>query len=307
MKYELNYKNTTEKSLLFWIERFIVYKISTLSRRHIKDIDELSLFIKKIKKGTENIEELHSFIKQIRNLGAISLHIYFNPLHKLLLYIQEFGEHIETLENIDEEYIIDFLLETTADYSNATKKNYRVAIVNFFKYIDKQNTSNGSKHIFDMELQGISWVHKKTKRLPIFLDDKNLKKFFEGLQEYSKLPSKCIFRNTTMLYLILHTGLRSSEVLNLKIKDISRTSNFYILKVIGKGDKERKVLVDCKILEKYLDTIDKTNIDSLVFPNLKDEVITQAYLHRQVMYILDMVGIKTSKKGLTPLKAYFCN
>jgi len=305
MKYELDCKSSVGKSLLFWIEKFVVYKVSTLSRRHIENIDKLNIVMEQIKEGTESIEELSLLVKKARNLGAISMHTYFNPLKKLLLYIQKHDKNITTLKKIDEEYIVDYLLDACVSYSAATKKNYRVALINFFKYVDKQNIDNGIRHIFDIELKHISWITKGGTRLPTFLDDDNLKKFFDGLKEYTRLPSKCFYRNATMIYIILNTGLRATEVLNLRVKDITTAGSFYVLTVIGKGNKERKVLLENEILEDYLRTIDTSNRETIIFPNLKGKVLHQSYLHRQIMYILDMVGIKTAKKGAHLLRHTF--
>lgn len=305
MKYELDCKTHVIDSLLFWIEKFVVYKVSTLSRRHIENIDKLNIVMEQIKEGTESIEELSLLVKKARNLGAISMHTYFNPLQKLLLYIQKYDNHISTLKNIDEEYIIEFLLDACVNYAAATKKNYRVSIINFFKYIDKQNINNGIRYMFDIELKHISWITKGGIRLPTYLDDDNLKIFFDGLLAYSKQSSKCFYRNATMIYVILNTGLRASEVINLRVKDVSITGSFYVLTVIGKGNKERKVLLENEVLEKYLSTININDPQSLIFTNLKGNALHQSYLHRQIMHILDMTGIKTEKKGAHLLRHTF--
>ena len=75
---------------------------------------------------------------------------------------------------------------------------------------------------------------KTSKRLPVFVEEKNI------LQYLNELPADNNYeaiRNKTILILFYTTGMRLSELVNLKITDI----DFYnqALKVLGKGNKER--------------------------------------------------------------------
>lgn len=54
------------------------------------------------------------------------------------------------MKEIDEEILQDFLITATSALSDATKKNYRIALITFFGYIDKQN---GNLYRFDIELK----------------------------------------------------------------------------------------------------------------------------------------------------------
>jgi site-specific recombinase XerD len=60
-------------------------------------------------------------------------------------------------------------------------------------------------------------------------------------------------RNQTIFMLLLDTGLRIGEVINLKMEDVYMSNGF--LKVLGKGNKERVVPIGCnaqKALQRYL-------------------------------------------------------
>ena len=305
MKYELDCKSDINDSLLFWIEKYMVYKLITLSRRHIDDINDLNDIIQEIKNGTKSIKELHVLIKKARKIGIISMHTYFNPLEKLFQYIKENNKNMKFLKMIDEEYLVEYLLDITSKAANATKKNYRAILIDFFKYIDKQNLTDGIKYHFDIDLKSISWIKNSNKKLPIYLDDDNLSIFFQAIRDYESSSEKCLYRNATIIYTILNTGLRASEVLNIKVKDITTVGSFHMIEVIGKGNKERKVLLQSEILDKYLTTIDTSSNENLIFPNLKNKALHQSYLHRQIMYILNMGNIKVAKKGAHLLRHTF--
>ena len=89
--------------------------------------------------------------------------------------------------------------------------------------------------------------------------------------------SKTPIRNNAIISLLLSTGMRASELININIKDIN--FNDKSIKVHGKGNKERVVYFNehCKILlKKYLDIRgrDKNNIDKkALFINIQHKRI----------------------------------
>ncbi len=59
--------------------------------------------------------------------------------------------------------------------------------------------------------------------------------------EHSRKPER--LRNWTLIAFLFHTGLRVSELCNLRVSDIRHKEGLpYSVKVIGKGDKERRVV-----------------------------------------------------------------
>lgn len=77
---------------------------------------------------------------------------------------------------------------------------------------------------------------KKELYLPKFLTDDELDKLFQASEEDNQTAE----RTKLILELLYATGIRVSELVNIKIKDID-TENKSI-KVLGKGNKERLVL-----------------------------------------------------------------
>jgi integrase/recombinase XerD len=87
MKYILNHKENINDSLLFWMERYIAYKLTSLSRRHIEDESKLHRLINIIKQGLDSIEQLDVEVKKARKMGMLSISHYFNPLKKNYMHI----------------------------------------------------------------------------------------------------------------------------------------------------------------------------------------------------------------------------
>ena len=90
---------------------------------------------------------------------------------------------------------------------------------------------------------------KKDLYLPKFLNSEELNKIFSVCSENTPSDE----RDTLIIELLYATGLRVSELVNIKVKDIDRGNKS--IKVLGKGDKERIVLYNnhtSKALDIYL-------------------------------------------------------
>lgn len=84
---------------------------------------------------------------------------------------------------------------------------------------------------------------KNEKRLPGFVADKDLKTLFEHVE----FPDTWQGRTERLLLLLFYqTGMRLSEVINLKDGQVNHSN--HTLKVLGKGNKERIVPVSPEIL-----------------------------------------------------------
>ena len=90
---------------------------------------------------------------------------------------------------------------------------------------------------------------KRELYLPKFLKDEELDKIFSVCNSNNPTEE----RDTLIIELLYATGVRVSELVNIKIKDINREEK--LIKVLGKGNKERMVIYNNhtkKALDTYL-------------------------------------------------------
>ena len=306
MRYELDFKNSFEKTMLFWLERFVRNKLTSLSNRQVNEKDKLAVILKKLALGTKNIQELEILAKEARNIGLVGINTYFNPLLKLYNFSLNLG--LASMKEFDEELLSDFLASETSSLSDATKKNHRIALLAFFSYIDKQNeTSDGNSYLFKIELknwQGLSG--KSGSKLPSFMNEDEVNRFLNAIDSF-EFSENLAYRNRLILKIIIYTGIRVSEMLNLKIKDIFKEDDIYMLQIRGKGNKPRVVMIKCNIIENDLQNwLNQRvcNSDILVF-NQKGDRLTQAYVSRIVENILISAGIRKEKNGAHMLRHSF--
>ena len=91
MKYPLDFESTFEKSLLFWLTRFIRNKTTSLSNSNITDQTKMAILIKSLINDIRSIDDLTKTAKELRKIGMNGLNVYYTPLEKLYHYLVTFG------------------------------------------------------------------------------------------------------------------------------------------------------------------------------------------------------------------------
>ena len=307
MRYPLDCENTFNKTYLFWLSRFVRSKITSLSNRQVLDKDRLAQIIQELISGFNDIKELKALMKEVRNIGINGVHVYYLPLEKLYHYLMRFGAG--SMKEIDEEVLSDFLASQTANLSDASKKNHRIALLGFFGYIDKQNEEdNGNAYRYGIELKNWGGLSGKSgAKLPSFMNKDEVNKFITAIDEYPYKNDVIGARNRLIIKTILYTGIRVSEAININIKDFIKDGDAYIIQVRGKGNKPRVVMIKERIIKSDLAIWKENNSceDNLLFCNQKGKKLTQAYISRLVEQILLSIGLRKEKNGAHMLRHTF--
>ncbi|MDR0407422.1 MAG: tyrosine-type recombinase/integrase [Campylobacteraceae bacterium] len=305
MKFPIDCEDNFNSTLLFWICRFVRMKLNSLSNKELREPKVLQNTIFELTKKVNNIDELDKLVKEARNAGLTGINTYFIPLKKL--YDMLILQNLNSMKKIDEELLSDFLASNTGGLSDATKKNHRMAILSFFSYLDKQNEEDNKSHVYNIQLKhwgGI--VGNKGQKLPEFMDENELKRFLEAIDN-CRFKSAAL-RNKLIVKFIIYTGARVSEILGLKIRDVSKEKDCFVLRIRGKGNKYRIVLIKRILVENELsEHLENSlpNKDGLLFCNRNGNKLTQAYVSRIVEQMLIIAGVRKEKNGAHMLRHTF--
>lgn len=149
--------------------------------------------------------------------------------------IEEFNDFLKQ-ENItnysDVNYsIVRFYLMNLYDkkFSRSSVSRKLSSLRSFFKYLHNENI---------VKINPFSLISspKKEKKLPKFLYNSDIEKIFEVVNVKTDLGQ----RDSVILELLYDTGIRVSELVNIKINDINFSEKS--IRILGKGNKERIVL-----------------------------------------------------------------
>lgn len=169
-------------------------------------------------------------------------------------YIRDISQYCEFLtkyRNISNPE--DITIDDVRSYLNSLKRNHissasqsrkLSAIKSFHKFLmlEKYVTKNVAKLVQNPKLE---------KKLPTVLSIEEVDNLLNCLTEDTPLE----LRNKTMIELAYSSGLRVSELINLKIGNLHLQSGF--IEIYGKGNKERIVPVGGEaidLINKYLET-----------------------------------------------------
>jgi integrase/recombinase XerC len=103
---------------------------------------------------------------------------------------------------------------------------------------------------------------KSKKRLPVFIEEEQIASLLNEVQFEDGFTGE---RNKLIIELFYVTGIRLSELINIKILDVNFQSQ--VIKVLGKRNKERLIPLSSNVLEELKNFIDKYQIDYFLFAN----------------------------------------
>ena len=204
----------------------------------------------------KDLDDYLKYLKYNRNYSDNTIISYEKDIKEYLLYLQR-----ECLDMYDVKYSDIRLL---LDYYDKEKlKNYSIrrkisSLKGFYKYLTREGK------IDDNPFSYVT-LPKCEKKLPQYLNYNEVIEMFETVDTSNLLG----LRNRLIIELLYATGVRVSELVNIKINDID--INNRSIKVIGKGNKERIVFfneITKKILNKYLsESSDLRREDYLIINN----------------------------------------
>lgn len=230
------------------------------------------------------INVINDFISYIskKNYSINTYTSYINDLYYFYIFIKK------DLTKVTFEDIKDYLEHLNLKKEKPSSVRRKISsLKSFYKFLYKNNYMDKK----DYPLTKIAYP-KMEKKLPKFIYYNDL---LEIINESTK--DKDGVRDRLIIEMLYATGVRVSELINIKINDIDFNNRRII--VLGKGNKERIVYYGEyaeEVLKEYMKTHERKNHNYL-FVNSKGGQLTD----RGVRYIIDNIMSKLSvKTHVTP-------
>jgi len=227
----------------------------------------------------EYIEEYLKYLLIEKKYSNNTILSYGNDLNELNKFYKN-----KNITKLDKKDILNFI-DKNKDKSDKTLSHFITTFRGFYKYLEIENI------IKENPILSISQPKTK-KTLPKVLSVSDIDNILNII-----LNDKYDFRNKAMLELMYSTGIRISELINIKTHDINITN--CTLKVMGKGSKERIIPIGdialkyIKIyIENYRKEFIKQNTDYL-FLNSRGTLMTRQAFFKIVKKIAKQKNIKT--------------
>ena len=249
--------------------------------------------------------------KKTLNLSNNTLRNYKRVLDSFYQFFaqKEEDEVINFIYEIDRDFILEYL-NSKEDIAVNTKNLHITVIKSFLTYISENNKDN-----IDLTQKLKSLTAKSVKRESESLS-KDEAVILEGyMQKPLKKKTFLQIRNRLLVKLLYYTGVRASELLSIKLGDISlmKEEVVYKIYILGKGNKYRYVYIKQEHIEDDLEYIkDYLFADEMMVENNKEHFIAVTQkgrvMHRTELYtMLDRLYKKLyiKKRGIHMLRHTF--
>ena len=232
-------------------------------------------------------EEFLEYLKKIKNYSDYTIINYEEDLNKYYNYLKE--KSID-LKNIEYKNILDYISYLKENHKSTSINRSLSSIRTFYNYLIKNNYTNNNPF-------NIISSMKKEKKLPEYF------KYNEYVELVNSIDTSNILgiRNRCIFEVLLATGCRVSELVNIKLNDIDLNSQE--IKVLGKGRKVRIVYLGSYAIDSIKEYLDirnellKGHSNEYLFLNHLGNKITT----RGIRDIIDRILLKSSSNlKITP-------
>jgi len=227
------------------------------------------------------VSEFLSYLRLQKRFSPLTGTSYECDLRQFFAYTTEESGEIP-LSEITFQHIRSFsaaLMEK--GHSPVTVNRKLSALKSFFKFLLRRSDVT---HDPTQVVQG----PKKPKRLPVFIDEKNLNQQFQALEFDGGFEGQ---RNRLLIELLYQTGIRRAELLGLTEADVDLFNQQ--IKVTGKRNKERIVPFGREMLLSLRHYLELKKAENLrhppLFVTMKDQALTAGQLAVIVKKLLSAV------------------
>lgn len=241
----------------------------------------------------ESLNSFLNYLETIKNKSDNTITNYKSDLEGFLKYIRENADikSDNDLNKIDLNTLYMYIGYCEKVRGNNAKSRCRkvASLKSYFNFIYRKLKLIDENIAEDLESP------KVPKRQPKYLTVDESIKLLRAIDDD---PDNCnYFRDKCIVVLFLNTGMRLSELCNIKIKDIQSDNT---LRIIGKGDKERIAYLNpmcIKTIDNYLNNR-KAESEYLFLSTKRNKVSTNT-VEVMVKKYIKKAGLD---EGITPHK-----
>lgn len=231
------------------------------------------------------------YLKAERNFSEHTTRAYYGDIHQFISFwdgMTDYDNEHLSLRQIVERYLMSLFYKKMSKSSIARK-------FSCFTSLEKFLQTKGCELNLNLKRPRID------KKLPVYFSVDEIFHLLDTIQNEA-LPTRHPIRDKTIFELLYATGVRCSELVNIRITDINMDEK--TIRILGKGKKERMVLFGIKAQEKILHyyAAERPEIkdhQEPLFLNYRYEKLTSRTIQRIIKMFRSFLHIE---RPLTPHK-----
>lgn len=223
-----------------------------------------------------------SFVEYLQFEKRFSPHTlvaYQTDLSQFIDYLEHAYE-IKVIEEVNHSLIRSWIVDLMNHKISPRSVNRKITTLKtFYKFLLRQ------KIVVENPMLKIQ-SPKTSKRLPVFVEKEKMDTLLDNIEFGDDATG---LRNKLIIELFYATGMRLSELINLKESDVDLYANQ--VKVLGKRNKERIIPFAAELkslIKKYMDSKPESSID-LLFLSDKGKKMSEKFVYTSVKMYLSQV------------------
>lgn len=228
--------------------------------------------------------------KNIKKLEPLTLKAYTIDLGQFSAYLSENHLLNSDINEIDKPVLVNYIDRISGQYAPKSLKRKIASLKAFFNFLEFENI------IEVTPLRKIKLTIKEPKRLPKSLTIFDIERILRALYQRKNSNSIASIRNIAVFEMLFVTGLRVSELCNLKMNDFNLDTQ--VLSIKGKGNKERLLYINNQdtlaALKNYFEC--RQNNNEYIFINRIGNRLSE----QSVRYLIEGLGKRALDRYVTP-------
>ncbi|MBC8474574.1 MAG: tyrosine-type recombinase/integrase [Cryomorphaceae bacterium] len=216
-------------------------------------------------------EKFINYLSSEKRFSVHTITSYSNDINQFFLFLSEEYKITSELSEVNFQIVRSWIASLLEQGVTPRSVNRKISTLKtYFKFLIREGVIQESPMLKVV-------APKSKKRLPLFVEEDQIESLLNGVEFDDGFIGE---RDKLIIELFYVTGIRLSELINIKISDLNFDNN--LVKVLGKRNKERLIPLSARIVKELQFFIEKYKIDNYLFTNLGGTKVYTKLVYRVV-------------------------
>ena len=216
-------------------------------------------------------EKFINYLSSEKRFSVHTITSYSNDINQFFLFLSEEYKIESELSEVNFQIVRSWIASLLEQGVTPRSVNRKISTLKtYFKFLIREGVIQESPMLKVV-------APKSKKRLPLFVEEDQIESLLNGVEFDDGFIGE---RDKLIIELFYVTGIRLSELINIKISDLNFDNN--LVKVLGKRNKERLIPLSTRIVKELQFFIEKYKIDNYLFTNLGGTKVYTKLVYRVV-------------------------
>ena len=229
----------------------------------------------------------NKFIKYLsaeKRFSANTITSYSTDLDQFSIFLSEEYQIFDEVSEISFQIVRSWIASLLEKGVNPRSVNRKISTLKtYFKFLIREKVISESPMLKIV-------APKSKKRLPVFIEENQIESLLNEVEFDEGFIGE---RDKLIIELFYVTGIRLSELINIKIFDINFSNS--LIKVLGKRNKERLIPLSINIVNELQTFVKKHNLNNYLFTNLGGTKVYTKLVYRVVKKYIGKISSVNKK------------